>query len=669
MYIQPISSLSEKINNIKNKIELALAKGVKQNNITWVQYKVNYSFLKRHKEFHYINSFDSVSAKIGAFWDPNFIVFKIVVSAQENKLEIKLKLSKNFIWDFEFTENFWEYISRKWNEDEITINLNEQPFITYVNETYWVMGGIIKFNGDWIYIQDFSYWTINQPLTTIKWNLFVNSVLWDFLFGLNKGENVSYVDIYSQFANLTGNRDKKLIFYQPDGAIKLLTKNKSSYIVQSLDEFLKLNYTFSLFKWKIIYSGAIYDISKEDYECIQQNLSTNNFHERSYNTFDIWDMKFLCYDWICFKTTPEKLFSKVWKIAANMSYIEQSKWFYALYKSGNGVWIEWEEFKNINNPTFHGLMKATNTNYQNIGTNPIFKEFYSIYTDDWVDGIFYQDGWFCDETTFLRLLYNEKTNLCSLDLVSMQNNGELKLELSLFKDIEFQYQNIVQLEKNKAFFRFKKITLEEKELFYKFGSALFKENLFLVKSPKYKIYPSHLTPLLKRVSNYLVSWETSYYNVFSANNRLYLFGEKVICWDNFVDMKNGKQLLQEVEEYKLYRQPNFLWFRPNGEKSIYHFKLKDINPLTIVNVFNQVNKYIENKYHALAWYQPYLPYALVSRWNSIGERAEWPVMDYYINRNNFYRLYKWTESFIINKNILHNSLWKKLFTFPSLNIY
>jgi len=103
---------------------------------------------------------------------------------------------------------------------------------------------------------------------------------------------------------------------------------------------------------------------------------------------------------------------------------------------------------------------------------------------------------------------------------------------------------------------------------------------------------------------------------------LYLFGEKVLCRDKFVDMKNEKQLLQEVEEYCLYKQPNFLWFRPDGEKNFHHLKLKDINPLTIVNVFNQTNKYIENKYHALVCYQPYLPYALVSRWDSIGKRAE-----------------------------------------------
>jgi len=94
-----------------------------------------------------------------------------------------------------------------------------------------------------------------------------------------------------------------------------------------------------------------------------------------------------------------------------------------------------------------------------------------MYTDDWVDGLFYHDGRFCDETTFLRLLYNEKTSLCSLDLVSMQDNGELKLELSLFKDVELQYQKINQAEKGKLFFQIKKVILEEKELFYKFESV------------------------------------------------------------------------------------------------------------------------------------------------------------------------------------------------------
>lgn len=669
MYIQPVSSLNKKITTIKNKIELALTKGMEQNNVTWIQYKVDYKFPRKEKEFHFVNSYDTVVAKIAYFWNPNILFFRIILFSQDHKLEIKLKLNKNFIWDFEFTEHFWKYVANK-SEDTINIDaLDAYPFITYVNEEYWIMGGIIKFNGDWIYIQDFSYWTINQPLTVIKWNLFVNSVLWNFLCWLDKGGNVFYGDIYSQFVHLTGGRDKKLFFYQSDGTIKLLTKNKSSYVVQSLDEFLKLNHTMSLFNWKIIYLGAIYDISKEDYEFIQQNLTTNNFHEKTYNTFSIWDVYFLCNEWMCFKQHYEKLFSKVWKIAANMSYIEQSKWFYALYKSGNGVWIEWEEFKNINNPTFHGLMKATNTNYQNIGTNPIFKEFYSLYTDDWVDGLFYQDGWFCDETTFLRLLYNEKTSLCSLDLVSMQDNGELKLELSLFKDVELQYQKINQSEKGKLFFHIKKVILEEKKLFYKFESVWFKDNLFLVKSPKYKIYPSHLTPLLERAAKYLVPWELASPNIFSANNRLYLFGEKVLCRDKFVDMKNGKQLLQEVEEYCLYKQPNFLWFRPDGEKSFYHLKLKDINPLTIVNVFNQTNKYIENKYHALVCYQPYLPYTLVSRWDSIGKRAEWPIMDFYIDSTTYYRLSKWTESFVINRNVLYNSLWKKLFNFPNLNIY
>lgn len=570
MYIQPISNLHAKIKRVQDKLKNAFEKWLCEHNMKEVNYKISQSFKKYNEVFYKCWSDKTIYKENDTYKDPNVLVYKITISFWKLKTEVSFCLNKNFVGDFEFTTHFWDnlkyHLKNKMHVNDSQNCLNHSPFKYFVNEKYWVMWGTIKVLWDWVYVQDFSYGVINQPLTIIKWKLYVNTVDWDFLDGVNISSSTKdKYNIWLILRNLGECFKEGLVIVQSNWTILYKSKTKD-YLFQDLDEVVKTHENFALFEDVIAYKGEIYDISKEDHKFIKENLWNKNLKVIHENLFSLDETEFICHKWCCFKVNKEFMQWKIGDLSKKCIYRLQNKWFYQLYlhslvENGN-ILID-----RIQNKT----LKALSEDWYLSICNGDFKsnDYFLIHTDKWEEGIFYKPH----PNTYngyLRFVYNEETKKYKVDLVNLEENWKIRIVLTLI-EAKTDNKSILSNDKPLDF-----LSLEEEHDggfdIYQFKCQLFKLPLFFSSFPKYRVYPSEINHLFMTLFD---GWNRNrkFDNlIFKLNNRLYLWWEKIICGDKILDLKHKNKIKNEVLEHHLYYNPKHLWFKPNWEGAFYNLK-------------------------------------------------------------------------------------------------